>query len=83
MSGNDRPDIEVGARVKAKRFRFERKPRASGEFTGDPEPETESDSDRKNLPDEIEPGKTYRDVELWWRAAARMEWRRRPMRDRR
>ena len=73
----ERPDIEMGARVKAKRLRFERVPETEVVFWGDPEPDSESGSERKNLPDEVEPGRTYEDVEVRWRTVA---WigRRRP-----
>jgi hypothetical protein len=32
-----------------------------------------SGSERENLPEEVEPGVTYRDVRIRWRAAARMK----------
>jgi hypothetical protein len=76
------PDIEVGAVVKARRLRFRRKPETEVEFEGrsrvrsddrieDVELETDSHSERRNLPDEVEPGVTYRDVEVGWVAQAR------------
>jgi hypothetical protein len=37
------------------------------------EVETASGSERRNLPDKVEPGVTYRDVEIRWRAAARFK----------
>jgi hypothetical protein len=70
-------DVEIGARVTAKRLRFKRKPEVDVETRADPEGETNSGSERKNLPDEVEPGKTYRDVEVRWRAAASLEDRER------
>jgi hypothetical protein len=72
----ERPDIEMGARVKAKRLRFKRAPETDVEFTGEPEHASESGSERKNLPEEVEPGVTYRDVEVRWRAAAKIVRRR-------
>jgi hypothetical protein len=76
------PDIEIGARAKAKRLRFRSKPETSVEFHGgtrvrsddrieNVELETEERSERRNLPDEVEPGVTYRDVEVGWAAQAR------------
>jgi hypothetical protein len=76
------PDVEVGAVVKARRLRFRRKPETEVEFEGrsrvrsddrieDVELETNSHSERRNLPDEVEPGVTYRDVEVGWVAQAR------------
>jgi hypothetical protein len=83
------PDIEIGARVKAKKLRFRRKPKTNVEFEGgtrvrkddrveDVELETDSKTERRNLPEEVEPGVTYRDVEVGWaaRARARMPKRR-------
>jgi hypothetical protein len=76
------PDIEVGAKVKARKLRFRRKPKTRVEFEGgtrirsddrteDVELDSDSRSERRNLPDEVEPGVTYRDVEVGWVAEAR------------
>ena len=59
-----RPDIEVGAKVKAKSLRFEQAPETDVEVEG----HSESEQERRNLPDEVEPGVTYRDVEIRARA---------------
>jgi hypothetical protein len=63
------PDVEIGAVVKAKKLRFRRVPETKVELTGD---ETTSGSERENLPEEVEPGVTYRDVDIRWRATARL-----------
>ena len=76
------PDIEIGARASARKLRFRRKPKTKVEFEGGTrvrsedridEVELESDSrtERRNLPEEVEPGVTYRDVEVGWAARAR------------
>jgi hypothetical protein len=76
------PDIEIGARAKAGKLRFRRKPETDVVFQGrtrvreddrieDVELETDSHTERRNLPDEVEPGVTYRDVEVGWVARAR------------
>ena len=76
------PDIEIGAAAKARRLRFRRKPETEVEFEGrtrlrsderieDFELETDSQSERRNLPEEVEPGVTYRNVEVGWAARAR------------
>ena len=76
------PDVEIGARAKARKLRFKRKPKTKVEFEGSTrvrsdkrmeEIDIESDSwsERRNLPDEVEPGVTYRDVEVGWAAGAR------------
>jgi hypothetical protein len=66
-----RPDIELGATVKAKRLRFERAPETDVELEGD----WETHHERRNLPDEVEPGVTYREVEVSWGVGARLESR--------
>jgi hypothetical protein len=76
------PDVVIGASLRARRLRFRRKPKTKVEFEGgtrirsddrieEIELEAESGSERKNLPDEVEPGVTYRDVEVGWAARAR------------
>lgn len=76
------PDIEIGASAKASKLRFRTKPEMNVEFRGqsrvssddrieDVELETDSGSERRNLPDEVEPGVTYRNVEVGWSARAR------------
>ena len=82
MTGrSDEPDIEIGAVVKAKKLRFKKTPKTEVEFTKEsevdlegatPEIETASGSKRENLPDEVEPNKTYRDVHIRWGAAAKI-----------
>ena len=68
----DEPDIEIGAVVKAKKLRFKSKPKTDIEFRGEPRIESGSGSKRENLPDEVEPGVTYRDVHVRWGAAAKI-----------
>jgi hypothetical protein len=76
----ENPDVEIGASVKAKRLRFRKKPETEVDFHGElQEPEgrgdfrTASGSERENLPEEVEPGVTYRDVRVRWHAAARLD----------
>ena len=73
-------DVEIGASVQAKQLRFRQKPKTHVELhgevhepQGEGELETASGSERQNLPDEVEPGITYRDVRVRWRAAARLK----------
>jgi hypothetical protein len=76
------PDIAIGAAARARRLRFRRKPKVEVEFEGstrvrsddrieDVELESDSHTERKNLPEEVEPGVTYRNVEVGWVAGAR------------
>ncbi len=77
----EEPDIEIGAVVKAKKLRFKQVPETEVEFDKESEVrlegatpgiETASGSKRENLPDEVEPNKTYRDVHVRWGAAAKL-----------
>jgi hypothetical protein len=69
----EQPDIEIGAVVRAKRLRFNKKPETEIRFDGQPDVDSSSGSKRKNLPETVEPGKTYRDVLVGWRAAAKLD----------
>lgn len=66
-----RPDAEVLTRVRAKELRFGRVPETKVSFEGEPAYESSSQVERENLPEEVEPGVTYRDVEVGWAARAR------------
>jgi hypothetical protein len=79
----DEPDIEIGAAATAKKLRFNKKPETEVEFekrgeanlediARELEIQTASGSERENLPDEVEPGVTYRDVHVRWGAAAKI-----------
>jgi hypothetical protein len=67
----DPPDIEMRASVKARTVRYARAPRTEVRRVG----EWTSASDRRNLPDEVEPKVTYRDVRIRWRSEARVRAR--------
>jgi hypothetical protein len=59
------PDVEIAAAVRADELRFECKPEVVVRAA-------ERVSERENLPDEVEPGVTYRDIAVSWRVAARL-----------
>jgi hypothetical protein len=63
------PDVEIGASVRAKKLRFKNRPQTETAVEG----ADRSFSERENLPDEVEPGVTYRDVHVNWRLAAAIE----------
>ena len=74
--GRDREgpaDIEIGAAASARRIKFRSKPRTRVEFAGEPEVESDSHTERENLPDEVEPGEVYRDVRVRWVGGARID----------
>jgi hypothetical protein len=66
------PDVEIAAAVRADEVRFECKPEVRvGAYANAPAT-AESVSERENLPDEVQPGVTYRNVSVRWRLAARL-----------
>ncbi len=92
----DKPDVEIGAAASAKRLRFKRKPKVEVDTHAyrevDPQlaremekidGEAGSHTERENLPDEVEPGVTYRDVRVRWRAAAKLKGPKQPEPDER
>jgi hypothetical protein len=73
-------DVEIGATVKARKLLFRRRPQADVELHGEVTErghrspiEATSGSERENLPEEVQPGVTYRDVRVRWRAAGRFK----------
>jgi hypothetical protein len=76
------PDVEIGAAARARRLRFRKKPRVDVKTRAhlevnpeladelDVHAEGGSQAERENLPDEVEPGITYRNVKVGWRAGA-------------
>jgi hypothetical protein len=67
------PDVEIAANVRAAELRFECAPEASVRVHSDSPVSTEHVSERENLPDTVEPGVTYRDIEVAWRVSARLQ----------
>lgn len=63
-------DIDVSTSVRAKKLRFGTKPETKVWFEGEPEHRSSSETERENLPEEVEPGVDYRDVTVRWRARA-------------
>lgn len=55
-------DLSITARVTARELRFEHVPNPKVEFTGQPRRETVWDSQRENLPEQVQPGVTYRNI---------------------
>lgn len=67
------PDVEIAAAIRADEVRFECKPEVHVVGYADAPAVAESVTERENLPDELEPGVTYRNFAVRWRAAARLE----------
>lgn len=55
-------DLVIIANVTAKELKFEAVPNTNVEFPGKPRRETEWSAERTNLPPQVEPGVTYRDI---------------------
>ncbi len=55
-------DLAITARVTARELRFEKTPNTKVEFTGQPRRETLWKTERENLPEQVQPGVTYRDI---------------------
>ena len=66
------PDVEIAAAVRADELCFECKPEVRVVAYADSPATAESVSERQNLPDELEPGVTYRNFAVRWRVAARL-----------
>jgi hypothetical protein len=66
------PDVEITATIRAEELRFECEPEVSVRVHADSPAEAERFSQRDNLPDQVEPGVTYRDIAVTWRAGARL-----------
>jgi hypothetical protein len=67
------PDVEIAASARVAEMRLECKPRVETEAWSDSPASAERSCERDNLPDELEPGVTYRDFSVSWRLAARLE----------
>lgn len=65
----EHPCVEIRAEVKAQSVRFGDVPEVETEFCGD----STAVSARENLPDEVEPGVTYRDVHVRWAVRAGLD----------
>jgi hypothetical protein len=66
------PDIDIFTSVKADELRFGTVPETKVWFEGEPGERSRIDTKRENLPDEVEPDVTYRDVTVRWRARSRI-----------
>ncbi len=68
--GSGSGDVSIAAKVSARRLRFGRKARLETRFPGAGERSSASSSSRENLPDQVEEGRSYRDVRVSWRLAS-------------
>jgi hypothetical protein len=68
----ENPDIDLTAKVKARELCFDEVPETEVRFWGHPERDSVSETERKNLPEEVRPGVTYRDVSVRLRIASEL-----------
>jgi hypothetical protein len=66
----DNPDIDFTANVEARELHFDEVPETKVRFWGHPERASVWDTERKNLPEEVQQGVTYRDVNVRLRIAS-------------
>lgn len=72
LSDDEPADVEVFTGVRAQSLRFGAVPDVEVRFDGEPGERSSSRTERTNLPEKVEPGKNYRDVEVRWTARARI-----------
>ena len=68
----DNPEIDFTAKVKAQKLRFDEVPKTKVRFWGHPERDSVSGTERRNLPEEVRRGVTYRDVSVRLRIASEL-----------
>jgi hypothetical protein len=72
LSDDEVGDVEIFTGVRADELRFGKVPETKVRFEGEPAERSSSKTERKNLPDEVEAGVTYRNVEVRWQARSRI-----------
>jgi hypothetical protein len=66
------PDVEIAAALKADEVRFDCTPKVDVVPYANTPGSVEHESERDNLPEQVEEGVTYRDVGVRWRVAVRL-----------
>ncbi|MHA6798317.1 hypothetical protein [Bounagaea algeriensis] len=72
MTDEQPPDVEFTSTVSAHELRFREVPESRVTFTGNPDHESSSGSDRTNLPDAVSPRVTYRDIRVDYHIVSRL-----------
>jgi hypothetical protein len=71
LGDDENADIDVSTSVRMRSLRFNSVPSTRVWFEGFPDEVNSLRTERKNLPDEVQPGITYENVTVRWRARAR------------
>jgi hypothetical protein len=72
MGDPRQPDIEIVARVRADKLRFDAEPEVQVRFPGSGRRDSRQVTQRKNIDKPIKPGKTYRRVFVATRISTRL-----------
>jgi hypothetical protein len=72
LADDEPADVEVFTKVRARSVRHGTRPQTKVWFEGEPAELSSTRTERENLPDEVEPGVTYRNVEVRWQARSRI-----------
>ena len=72
LADDEAADVEIFTGVRAEELRFGAVPETKVRFEGEPAERSSSRTERENLPEEVEPGVTYRDVKVRWQARSRI-----------
>lgn len=67
------PDVEICGSVRAREIRWGTVPETRVWADGEPGVRASAKSEREGLPDQVEPGVTYRDVRVRWHAGASID----------
>jgi len=73
LADDEIADVEVLTGLRIKSLRFGVVPETEVSFGGEPGERSSSKVERENLPEEVEPGVTYRDVGVRWQARTRID----------
>ena len=68
----ENPDVEISARVKTRKLRFEEEPETKTRSWGSPEHESVSGTELENLPEKVRSGVIYRNSTVRFRLAAKL-----------
>ncbi len=68
----ENPDIDLTVKLKARELRFDEVPKTEVRFWGYSDHESVSGTERKNLPNNVREGVTYRDFSLQLRIASEL-----------
>ena len=72
LSDDEIADVDVFTAARARELRFGTVPEVKVWFEGEPAERSSARTERENLPEEVEPEVTYRDVKVRWQARSRI-----------